>query len=101
MPFSLACKPGPIVLTFRASSSALGSYLADFLLPVLGLFLFSRGRRFFVNENDGISIGVPTRLTSNAGYEPISIQTYRATTDAVRQQLQTIPITVAGSPKSR
>lgn len=90
MPFSLACKARADCPNVPGKLFALGSYLADFYSSFWASSYFPAAAVFFVNENDGISIGVPA-VNVNAGYEPISIQTYRATTDAVRQQLQNHP----------
>lgn len=87
MPFSLACQEQVDCPRVPGTLFALGSYLSDFYSSFWASSYFPAAAVFFVNEGDSVSIGVPA-VNANAGYEPISVQTYRAVTDAIRQRLR-------------
>ncbi len=85
MPFSLLCEEDcPSV---PASLFPLGSYLADFYSSFWASSYFPAAAVFFVNEGDDLSVSVPA-VNVSAGYEPITLETYRAVVNAVRERLR-------------
>lgn len=90
MPFSLACQGLTDCPKIPGALFSLGSYLADFYSSFWASSYFPAATVFFVSESNSVSIGVPA-VNANAGYEPISAQTYRDVTDAVRQKLHSAP----------
>ncbi|WP_024530080.1 ATP-binding protein [Serratia fonticola] len=90
MPFSLFCeKDCPSV---PASLFPLGGYLADFYSSFWASSYFPAAAVFFVNEGDELSISVPA-VNVSAGYEPLTLGSYRAVVDAVRERLRSSALT--------
>ncbi len=100
MPFSVVCENETGCPDLKETFSSLGSYLADFYSAFWAASYFPATTVFFVDGADEMSISVPA-INVNAGYEPINIETYHATTEAVRHKLRGNELNGCGSEQHR